>query len=264
MQLLESLRAANTDHSELHRRIAPLRALQVRDSGLEADAYTIKGHAAVFNRPCDFRAFKEYIAPGAFKAALSVKPLEVVSNWEHDNRWMLGHTLSKTLDLMEDEDGLMQWTRVAPTSFADDLRILLDRGDIQQQSFCFIIGAETWEYLNEGEDDEEIRVTITEVKELFDVTVCALGAYPQTDVTIAGRERLGAALRAGRVPGLTYESALQRGIVTETERRSGPRPTTRAKAPTREASTPSAADRVAADRLAIARARAANSVRRST
>lgn len=201
--------------------VAPFTRIETRDSGAEAGAYTIKGHAAVFNRACDFGYFTEYVAPGAFASALSVKPLEVVSNWQHKDRWILGHTLNRTLELAEDDEGLQQWTRVAPTSYAADLRILLDRGDIQQASICFRIGSETWEYLNEGEDDEEIRVTITDIPVLYDVTVCALGAYPQTDVNVSSRARLDLALREGRVPGLTLDDARERGIISEDPERLG-------------------------------------------
>ncbi len=158
----------------------------------------------MFNEPCDFRYFTEFIAPGAFKNALKVKPLEVVSNIQHDDRWILGHTLNGTLALREDEIGLHQWTRVAPTSYAEDLRVLIDRGDIQQASFAFTIDAEEWEYIDKGKDTEEVKVTITSVGVLYDVTVCALGAYRQTDVEIeaASRSRLDRAIRQGRVRGL--------------------------------------------------------------
>jgi hypothetical protein len=184
-----------------------------RDSGAEAGAYTITGHAAVFDQPCDFGYFTEYIAPGAFKKALAKDPLEVVSNIQHDDRWVLGVTMNDTLKLSEDGIGLAQWTRVAPTSYAADLRILLDRGDIQQASFCFTIAAEEWEYIDNGDDSEEVKVTITEVDTLYDVTVCALGAYPQTDVSIASRERLAEAVASGRVRGLDLHRAQRRGLL---------------------------------------------------
>jgi phage head maturation protease len=46
--------------------------------------------------------------------------------------------------LNEDARGLCMWTRVAPTSFGADARILIERGDIQQASFCFTIKRDTW------------------------------------------------------------------------------------------------------------------------
>jgi Escherichia/Staphylococcus phage prohead protease len=186
-----------------------------RESGAEEPgAYTITGHAAVFNEPCDFGYFTERIAPGAFAKALEAEPLEVVSNWQHDDRWALGHTLNQTLDLEEDDIGLWQWTRVAPTTYASDLRILIERGDIQQASFCFTIAREEWAYVEDDEDDpDDIKVTITEIGTLYDVTVCALGAYPQTDVEISARDRFTRALHAGRVRGLDLEHARRRGLV---------------------------------------------------
>jgi HK97 family phage prohead protease len=197
---------------ERHRRFARAR-FSSRDSGAEAGAYTIIGHAAVFNEPCDFRYFKEYIAPGAFKKALAKDPLEVVSNWQHDDRWILGHTLSETLKLAEDDRGLEQWTRVAPTTYAADLRILIERGDIQQASFCFTIAADAWEYIELDDGTEEVKVTITEVGTLYDVTVCALGAYPQTDVQVAARGRFESALHDGRIRGLDLSRARKRGLI---------------------------------------------------
>lgn len=198
-----------------HRAFAPLTDIEVRDSGAPDAKYYFTGHASVFDLPCDFGYFTEYIAPGAFANALAKMPLEVTSNWQHDDRWLLGHTLNKTLSLSEDDTGLVQWTRPPAVSYADDLRVLLEEEYIQQASFCFTIAAETWEYTNEGEDDEEIRVTITEIGTLYDVTVCALGAYPQTDVSLASRSRLDTALRQGRVPGLALEDAHERGILDE-------------------------------------------------
>ncbi|HEX4436980.1 MAG TPA: HK97 family phage prohead protease [Solirubrobacteraceae bacterium] len=182
----------------------------MRDNGAEG-AFTLTGHAAVFDQPCDFGYFKEFIAPGAFKTALAVKPLEVVSNWQHDDRYILGHTLSGTLALREDAIGLYQRTQVAGTTYADDLRLLIERKDIQQASFAFTILAEEWDS-KETATGEEITTTITEVGVLFDVTVCALGAYPQTDVAIeaASRARLDAAIRSGKVRGLSARAG-QRG-----------------------------------------------------
>jgi HK97 family phage prohead protease len=202
------------------RTFAPLDELECRDSGAAApEAYTIKGHAAVFNRPCDFGYFTEYVAPGAFASALSRKPLEVVSNWQHEDRWILAHTLNGSLELNEDEDGLQQWSRVdGRISYAKDARLAIEAGLVQQASICFRIGSETWEYLNEGEPDEEIRVTITDVPVLYDVTICALGAYPQTDVSVTSRARLDSALRRGAVPGLTFDDARERGIIGEADR----------------------------------------------
>jgi HK97 family phage prohead protease len=208
------------EHGGRHRRAAPFRPT-VRNSGAEPGAYTIQGHAAVFDKPCDFGVFTEYIAAGALAPALAIDPLEVVSNWQHDDRWILGHTLNGTCLLTEDADGLAQWTRVAPTSYAADLRILIERGDIQQASFCFTITDETWEYIEGDDGAEQVNVTINQIGILHDVTVCALGAYPQTDVSIineASRDRFRNAISDGCVSGLTMRDAERRGLVPRSRR----------------------------------------------
>ncbi len=168
-------------------------------SGAANASWTLKGHASVFNQPCDFGPFTEFVAPGAFAGVLKDPNLEVMANWQHDDRWVLGSTMNGTLDLSEDGAGLHVWARPPLTTTAEEARTLIEGGYVQQMSFKFRIGAETWEVRNEGEEDELLTVTITEVSHLWDVTICGLGAYSQTDVGVASRARLDRAIRAGRV-----------------------------------------------------------------
>jgi HK97 family phage prohead protease len=202
------------------RSFTPLRGVEVRTSGDPLASYTINGHAAVFNEwslPLGYSGFKERISPGAFARVLSEDP-HVTSNWLHDDRWQLGSTEANTLKLNEDSGGLRFWTQVPKTTYADDLRVLLERGDIAQCSFCFTIARETW--VKEDLEDESVQLysTIEEVEDLYDVCVCPMGAYPQTDLAFAnnlvsGADRLDAALKDGRVPGLTLDSARARGLL---------------------------------------------------
>lgn len=193
------------------------RTVQVRDSGAGDGSFTIRGHAAVFNKlSLDLGGFQEKIAPGAFTNALSGNP-DVLAVWDHDTRYTLARTLNNTLELREDPYGLHSWMRVAPTSYAADLRVLMERGDISQASFMFTIERETWEISQRADGTEQIVATVEEVGELFDVTVTGRGAYPQTDMSVVqGRsQRLTNALQEGRVPGLSLDQALTRGLVSE-------------------------------------------------
>lgn len=203
------------------RLLAPMSGVQVRDAGAGDGSYTIKGKASVFNQwslPLGAQRFYEQIAPKAFERALEGDP-HVVALWDHDTRFLLGSTENRTLTVSEEPDGLGYWTRVAPTSYAQDLRVLIERGDISQCSFAFTIEQERAAYVNEGKPDERIEFTVEEVGDLLDVTVCAMGAYPQTAVSmnnLAGRrDRLENALREGRVEGLTLDGALERGLIME-------------------------------------------------
>jgi HK97 family phage prohead protease len=187
-------------------RTAQLDGIEVRKGPQTGDgSMTIKGHAAVFNLySLDLGGFREIIAPGAFTEVLSANP-DVHLDWDHDTRYVLGRTQNKTLELREDEMGLSVFCRVAPVSYADDLAILMERGDINQMSFKFIPGEENWKYPEDP--DDPITVEVVTVTELFDVCVCAQGAYPQTDATLA-RKRLENALEGGRVHGRANESPI--------------------------------------------------------
>lgn len=175
--------------------------VEIRDSGAGDGQLTMRGHAAVFNRPShDLGGFREIIAPGAFSDVLDRTP-DVHLVWDHDTSLTLARTKNKTLELREDPYGLHVWARLAPTSYAKDLEVLMRRGDVDQMSFKFMIDSEEWHEA----DDGAITATVTRVKELFDVTVCAQGAYPQTDASLA-RCRLTDAIEQGRVSGRAQDT----------------------------------------------------------
>lgn len=165
--------------------------VEFADSGAGDGQRTLKGHAAVFERLShDLGGFRTKIAKGAFTKALDRSP-DVHLVWDHDMRYVFARTINGTLELREDPYGLHVWARLAPTSYAADLEVLMERGDIDQMSFACFIGADEWV---ESSDGTVVR-TILEVDELFDVTVCAQGAFPQTDSSLL----LASAREAGRV-----------------------------------------------------------------
>lgn len=160
---------------------------EVRESGDPGASYYVKGHAAVFNKwSLDLGGFRERIKKGAFTEVLSRDP-HVLHVIDHDTRWVLSSTRNSTLELREDPQGLHYWSKVAPTSYAADLRILLERGDISQSSFAFIPGKDEWRIKEDDNGEEIIERDIIEIKQLFDVTTCAMGAYPTTDSALAVR-----------------------------------------------------------------------------
>jgi len=180
----------------------PLADIKMDASG-DPDAkgrWTMRGHAAVFNRLShDLGGYRVKIAPGAFTKVLDANP-DVHLNREHDMRLVLARTRNNSLELREDPFGMHVWARFAKTPLADETAVLMDGGYIDQMSFACDIGSREW-----SEDaDENITMTILEVSGLYDVTVCAQGAFPQTDAQLvaslkdAGAE-LASALEAGHV-----------------------------------------------------------------
>lgn len=194
--------------------VARIDHVEWRDSGNGTD-YTLEGHAAVFDEWSEdlwtwAGTFREKIAPGAFTDVLSRKP-DVRLLFNHNENYVLGRTLSGTLELTEDDTGLRVFARVAPTSYAQDLRLVMQRGDVTQMSFAFTVAEDEW---REDHDAEIVERTIVRVAELFDASVVTYPAYPQTDATMRELRRAAdAGLITPKVdaPAGTPESAAQEG-----------------------------------------------------
>lgn len=179
----------------------PLEGLTLRESR-DGDGFLhLAGHAAVFDKLShDLGGFREKIDRGAFTDVLDGDP-DVHLVIGHDMTRVLARTRSKTLELREDPAGLRIWARLDPDD--PDVRSLvpkMKRGDVDQMSFAFSVARGGDEWLIEGDGDDE-RVTRTIKKNgidgLYDVSVVAQGAYPQTDANLRGL--LEAARQSGRL-----------------------------------------------------------------
>lgn len=182
---LENFEARCGVLGERERRQAPLEVDQIAAPGDPASdaAFIAKGHAAVYDRKSlDLGGFQERIDSTAFDPVLDRHPL-VHLNWDHDMRYALASTDSTDylLELRSDPKGLHYYAKIAPVSYANDLRILMKGGVIKQASFAFTVATDSWEIVNRDKPDEYVIRTIHEIGELFDVTITAQGAYPQTD-----------------------------------------------------------------------------------
>lgn len=186
---------------EAVRRTISVEAIEWRASEASGEPkLQMRGNAAVFDRlSLDLGGFREKIAPGAFAAVLDRSP-DVHLMWDHNSSLTLARTRSSKyrLDLTETEHGLAFRADVAPTSYAQDLRILMEAGVVDQASFAFTVERDEWVV----DDQERVTRTILEVGELYDVTVTAQGAYPQTDTSVVEHFRTlaRAAIKSGQLP----------------------------------------------------------------
>ena len=80
--------------------------------------------------------------------------------------------------MSQDEHGLAFEAELPDTSFARDLRESVRRGDVDGASFRFVVGEEHW-----SDDVREIR----SVKELHDLTIATVPAYPATSIELRAR-----------------------------------------------------------------------------
>jgi len=86
--------------------------------------------------------FREQFAPGAFAEAIKG---DVRALFNHDSSKVLGRTKSGTLRLSEGDSGLTYDLDLPDTTVGRDLRVSMDRGDIDGSSFAFSVIRQEWD-----------------------------------------------------------------------------------------------------------------------
>jgi HK97 family phage prohead protease len=145
-----------------------------------------KGRAAVYNKrtwigPPKF-GFWEEIAPGAFDRAVAEDDVRFLM--DHDPSKVLARTSSGTLRLTVDKRGLNVDADMADVSYARDLAVLLERGDLGEMSFAFIPGTEEWSTLKDGTDLRRL----VDFEQVLDVSCVAYPAYDGTEAAMRAVE----------------------------------------------------------------------------
>ena len=145
-----------------------------------ATGNTVRGYFAKFNsESCDLGGFTEVLAPGCFAESLRANP-DVLALVDHNTGQVIGRTTSGTLSLREDNIGLAFEVELPDTSYARDLRALLERGDISQCSFGMSVPTDggTWE----RRDGKMLRTIIK--ANLFGGSIVAMPAYTDTQAQL--------------------------------------------------------------------------------
>jgi uncharacterized protein len=155
-------------------------SFEIRSGGMlrATTAGTLKGYAAVFlSMSADLGGFVERILPGAFSKSLSsTEPIRAL--YEHDNQRLLGNTRSGTLKLSEDHHGLAFELALPDTSYANDVRALVQRGDIAGCSFGFVVEQDDWRTHDGQVERDLIAVNLKEI------TITSNPAYQDTTVAL--------------------------------------------------------------------------------
>lgn len=145
----------------------------------------IRGLAAVYDSLSEnLGGFREQIAKGAFD---KTDMTDVRGLFNHDSNYVLGRTLSKTVRLKTTSKGLEYEIDLPDTQTIRDLVLApIERGDVDQSSFGFIVGGgnDSW---SEDEEGRLIR-TVHRINELFDVSPVTFPAYRDTSVGARNRD----------------------------------------------------------------------------
>ena len=135
----------------------------------------------------DLGGFREQIMPGAFKASIETDDVRSLHN--HDSNFVLGRMSNGTLRLSVDERGVSYEVDVPDTTWAKDLMVSIERGDVRENSFAMFVTDDIWEERDGG------MLRTVRVAQLMEVGPQPFPAYPQGDVAVRSLE---ATLERGR------------------------------------------------------------------
>ena len=151
----------------------------------------VSGMAVVFNSPSQVlfeagRRFVEIILPGAIDEAL-IQRSDVKALVDHNRERLLARSKKGrgTLSLRITSTGLYYEFSAANTADGDYTVEMVRRGDIDGSSFSFSVadGGDVWEKRQDGIYLRKIK----KISGLYDVTITASPAYPETSVGVRNR-----------------------------------------------------------------------------
>lgn len=173
--------------------IAPLKR-STAGTAESGDDLVVEGYAAVFESDSEllYGFMRERIQRGAFKTVLKANPdVRLLVNHEG---LALARTTNGSLALQQRPEGLFMSAKLNPDAQASrDLYALVDRGDVDQMSFAFTVdkcsySCECGDPLSWECDCEVVDRSITEIGELFEVSVVTFPAYSDTSVVARDSE----------------------------------------------------------------------------
>ena len=148
------------------------------------DGRTFEGYAARYNEPTQIGnprkgGFFEQVGPTAFQRSLG-EGSDVAALFNHDPNLLLGRTASGTLRLEHRDDGLHVTNDLPDTTTGNDVRALVNRGDIRGMSFTFVSRKDEWKSMPGGH--AQLR-TLHDV-DILDVSPVTFPAYPSTTASV--------------------------------------------------------------------------------
>lgn len=128
----------------------------------------------------DLGGFREIIQRGAVAESLANPEVDQIALWNHEPRLILGRRSAGTLRLTDTAEGLAFEIELPKTSYGDDVRQLVERGDLKAMSFGFTVvpGGEKWT----TRDGLKIR-TLSAIQ-IHEISLVSDPAYLETSVQL--------------------------------------------------------------------------------
>ncbi|WP_433963655.1 HK97 family phage prohead protease [Tunturiibacter gelidiferens] len=161
------------------REVRQIKARELRVATNDKSQRVLSGYSSVFNSlSLDMGGWFELVSSSTFTRTLQESP-DVLCLYSHDTSLVLGRTKSSTLTLTIDQTGLRFECILPDTTTANDLVVSIERGDVDGCSFGFVCQNDVWNEDNEG----RVVRTLLDV-DLYEVTITAAPAYPDTSVSL--------------------------------------------------------------------------------
>lgn len=149
-------------------RISDLRALDTEEKEMK-----LIGYAAVFEKVTDLGWCKEIISRDAFN---NCNMTDCVLKYNHNNSCLiLARTRNKSLTLTVDQKGLKIEATLIDTTQNKDIYKMIQSRLLDKMSFAFSVRKQEWDY-------EKDTRRITDISQLFDVSVVDVPAYNDTEI----------------------------------------------------------------------------------
>jgi HK97 family phage prohead protease len=171
------------DIIEKRAQVTELRMMQGEDG---KESRTVEGYAVVYDdwTTIGDNYFREKISPGALTNTLRNSDIRLLFN--HDTSQLLAREKSQTLRVKEDNQGLY-FIATIPES-RDDILEMIKRGDLDECSFAFRVGKQTWTWAEETEGITIDERVIEEISAIPEITLAPFGAYKNTSVGLRSKE----------------------------------------------------------------------------
>lgn len=151
----------------------------IDEQNVEDNSRKISGRAIVFDSPSRYMGYIEYINRNAISQAL-IDTSDIIFNYNHDDNQMLARSTNGkgTLSISLREDGVYFEFEAPETTLGDEVLWHVRHGNLTDCSFAFTIpdnGTRSFK-----DDEGNYCREITEIDGLYDMTICAIGAYADT------------------------------------------------------------------------------------
>ena len=117
----------------------------------------------------DLGGFRERMMPGSVTL-----DADMVALFDHDTSKVLGRTSAGTMEIRSDSQGFGFTAFPPDTTWANDLRVSMTRGDIKGCSFRMMVEKDAW-YVDNGQVCRDVLAA-----RVSEFTVTSMPAYPET------------------------------------------------------------------------------------